>query len=107
VKHFLKRLEKRLFGRETRRGIKLNRIVVIEGTRWLRPHVHLKIEKPHDLSEEDLKNCILAAWGKSALAGPKMDFKKCDKGWDAYLAKRRSKSDYSLSIDLENCHLTP
>jgi hypothetical protein len=72
------------------------------GGAYTRRHFHLCLDKPESLSIEDFSTLINECWQKTWFGYDEIVVKECDSGWLSYMAKFRTKDDYSDSIDWLN-----
>lgn len=109
TRHFLNRLNQRLYGKGfTKYNKRLSVISVIEGNNFIRMHVHMVIERPERIDFEKYKLLINETWLKTRYGYndnkilPIHDYK----GWINYMLKSYSKNgDIQSSIDLDNLYL--
>lgn len=104
LRHFLNLVNKSVLTKaELRRGEKLNCIPVIEDGN-VRPHFHLCLDKPAELSDEHFIALIETCWRKTKFGYTETQIKRCDAGWLNYMTKYKTKSAYADSIDWMNFH---
>jgi hypothetical protein len=98
VRHFLNRLNKAVYGAAFNRyGKQLRSLVVMEGGKEKRPHVHLEIERPAHVSVEEFERLILKCWGETAFGYDESKITRySDDGWRDYILKVASKEDNDL-----------
>lgn len=102
--HFLNLMNKAVLSKAAlRRGQKLNCIPVIEDGN-VRPHYHLCLDKPDDLSDEHFIALVETCWRKTKFGYTETQIKRCDAGWVRYITKYQTKSAYADSIDWLNFH---
>jgi hypothetical protein len=108
TKHFLNRLNKKVFGNRFQRfGIRLKSFVVIEGDSDHRLHTHMIIEKPIHLSDERFRSLVKESIEKTKFGYNQIQIDPLiteldETKWFLYLTKRRSKTDLSSNIDWMN-----
>lgn len=104
VHHFLNRLNRRVLGQRTSAKTRLTTFSVIEC--GLRPHAHLCIDCPTDMSCSSFKEHISASWSATRWARPEIDVQPCYQiaGWIGYMGKTRTKACYPDAIDWRNCY---
>lgn len=102
--HFLNLMNKAVFNKAAlRRGEKLNCIPVIEDGN-VRPHYHLCLDKPAELSDEHFIALVETCWRKTKFGYVETQIKPCDAGWLSYMTKYQTESAYTDSIDWLNFH---
>ncbi len=104
LRHFLNVLNRRLHGNSVRRGVRLNCFSVLEIDEITRPHYHLQIAKPTELSLEEFTYLIWTIWRNTFWGHEIVDVQSSDAGWVFYMTKLRSKDKYDLCIDWLNTH---
>ena len=106
TKHFLNRLNQKIFKNSYRRfGKRLKSFVVMEGTDTIRHHIHLVLDKPNRVSFEDFKNLINDCWLKTTFGYHHTDVQQMySDGWYSYLIKCRTKTDLLSDIDWQNTY---
>lgn len=104
---FINRLNYSIYGNAYRRfGKRIPCFVVMEGDSVHRHHLHLLIDKPQRFSLEQFTEVVRDSWSKTPFGHNEIDAKPVrDQGWLRYILKRRSKTDFTSSIDWENTHL--
>jgi len=111
IRHFLARVNRKVFGNSNqRRGMKLQVVPVIEGggSTGKRIHAHLTIGRPVDWNPSEFNRLLLDQWRKCKFSYrfPKISNIVDDYGWNSYLLKRNSKHDGIFgSIDASNIHI--
>lgn len=108
VRHFLNRLNQRIFGNRFRRfGKRLKVIPVIEGDNKTRPHIHFTFDVPNHLSKDDFTLMVRECWERTHFGYHQYDITRIYdlRGWIDYKLKTRSKDDYGRSVDWENITL--
>lgn len=108
IRHFLNRLNQRVFGHRFRRfGKRLKVIPVIEGDNNTRPHVHFTFDIPNHLSKDDFTVMLRECWGLTHFGYHQFDSTQIYNlsGWIDYKLKTRSKEDFTRSVDWENVSL--
>ena len=107
-KYFRNMLNKKVFGNSSKRfGTQLMMLVVREVSPLNRLHLHTIIEHPPHLSLERFVYLIRECWNKTLFGYEDIHIEKPstqlrEEGWFHYIMKKRSKIDFSDSIDLEN-----
>lgn len=105
IRHFLNRLNQRVFGSRFRRfGKRLKVIPVIEGDIKTRPHVHFTFDVPNHLSRDEFSVLVKECWERTQFGYHQHDITQIYdlRGWIDYKLKTRSKGDYGRSVDWEN-----
>lgn len=108
IRHFLNRLNQRIFGNRFRRfGKRLKVIPVIEGDKKTRPHIHFTFDIPNHLSKDDFTLMVRECWERTQFGYHQYDITQIYdlRGWIDYNLKTRSKDDYGRSVDWENITL--
>ena len=111
IRHFLARLNRKVFGNcNQRRGRKVQVVPVIEGggNTGKRIHAHLTIGRPVDWPIDDFNRLLLDQWRKCRFSYhfPKITQIVDDYGWNSYLLKRNTKQeDIVASLDASNIHI--
>jgi len=108
IRYFTNILNRKVFGNAFKRfGKKLSMLFVNEESAVDRLHIHGIIERPSRLSFDAFKRLIEECWKKTLfgyehthIINP-TTFEEVV-GWKSYIMKKRSKIDFSGSIDLEN-----
>lgn len=105
-RHFLNRLNKRVFGNSAgRHGKRLRVLPVLEGGSHKRLHYHSVIDCPRPELCELFPSMVCEAWTSTQWGYHEVQADpQADDGWLSYITKLRDKPDYSLSIDWMNCH---
>lgn len=106
VRHFFKKLNRKVFGNKVRRGVALKTFCVSEVCASGRPHFHLQIDRPEAIDFEKFRKLISEVWASTDWAYDRVDVKPVyDRGWSAYMSKLRSKpGDFQDAICLQGCH---
>ena len=105
LRHFLNRLNCTVLGRGCKRKkLGLPCVAIYEGSTSVRPHYHLCIDRPENMSLDDFASAITAHWSETHWGYSEVDIQTCGHvtGWLGYITKPRSKSDYADSIDWIN-----
>jgi hypothetical protein len=105
LRHFLNRLNRSLLGRTaTRKGEGLACFAVYEGTSVVRPHYHLCLDRPANITFERFAYEIDHAWQATDFGYYQTDITPCSNlnGWLDYMTKRNTKTDFASSIDWNN-----
>ena len=111
IRHFLARLNRKVFGNcNQRRGMKLQVVPVIEGggNTGKRIHAHLTISRPDNWNPTDFNRLLLDQWNKCRFSYhfPKITQIVDDYRWNSYLLKRNTKQeDIVASLDASNIHI--
>lgn len=108
IQYFLNILNRAALGKSSARyGKKLMSLGVVEKNESIRLHAHFCIEKPPHLTDEEFHGLIIISWKRTLFGHLEVDVKPCTDllGWLSYIAKYRSKTDYSDAIDWMNVHL--
>jgi len=111
LRHYLARLNRKIFGNcNQRRGKKVQVVPVIEGggSTGKRIHAHLTIGRPVDCNPSDFNRLLLDQWRKCRFSYhfPKITQINDEYGWNSYLLKRNSKQeDIIASLDASNIHI--
>jgi hypothetical protein len=108
LRHFCKRLNRSLLGRTAeRKGQRLSCFAVYEGTAAIRPHYHLCLDRPANITFERFAYEIEKAWHATHFGYDQVQIKDCHNldGWIKYMTKRPTKTDYTTSIDWNNTQL--
>jgi hypothetical protein len=106
-RYFLNILTRAALGKSAARyGKTLMSVGVFEGDEGVRLHAHFCIDKPPHLSDEGFHGLIISSWNRTLFGYMEVDVKPCTDlhGWLQYIAKYRTKSDYSDAIDWMNVH---
>ena len=107
-KYFKNILNGKIFGNSYKRyGKELRMLVVLENSVNNRLHYHTIIEKPDRLNVSQFDNLIRECWNKTLFGYSYIDIQHPssiseEEGWVNYIMKRKTKEDFSTSIDLEN-----
>ncbi len=107
-RHFSNKLNKRVFGNAFRRyGRKLQMFVVQENNETQRHHLHCIIECPDFIRPLDFVVLVQDCWISTRFGYRQLDFEVPSDferrvGWVNYCLKRRTKQEYSSSIDWSN-----
>lgn len=108
LRHFLNKLNKRVFGNAYRprkkAGRQLNCLSVLEGDNTVRRHYHLMLELPHGYTINEFGKLIRATWRTTRWGGYEVGVKPADTGWLHYMLKKRSKQNLPDAIDWLNSH---
>ena len=106
TKHFLNRLNQKIFKNSYRRyGQRLKSFVVMEGNKSIRHHIHLILDRPHRLTYEEFTYLISDSWSKTKFGYQHIDIQQMySDGWYEYLLKCRSKTNVLTNIDWENTY---
>ena len=106
TKHFLNRLNQKIFKNSYRRyGQRLKSFVVMEGNNSIRHHIHLVLDRPHRLTYEEFTYLIFDSWSKTKFGYHHIDVQQMySDGWYEYLLKCRSKTNVLTDIDWENTY---
>ena len=112
TKHFLTRLNKKMFGNRTKRfGVKVDSFVVIEGDTNHRLHTHLIVGRPSHITDDHFVSLITQSvertkWGYNQIDIQKLNTDLDHTKWFFYLLKDRSKTDLQSNIDWLNTHIS-
>ena len=112
TKHFLNRLNKKMFGNKTKRfGVKVDSFVVVEGDTDHRLHTHLIIGRPSHITHDQFVSLISQSvektqWGYNQIDIQKLETDLDHMKWFFYLLKERSKTDLQSNIDWLNTHIS-
>lgn len=102
LKHFLNKLNRRLFkNSHARFGKRVRVIPILEGGSGTNLHWHLVIECPRDDLVDVFPSMIDSLWRATNWGDVQTHIAPCDAGWLDYITKRRSKPDFGTSIDWE------
>lgn len=106
-RHFRTRLESRILGRGAKRhGKRLLLVAVLEISADHRLHYHCIIDRPYSCSLDRFTAIIRDQWPRTDFGYHQVDVQgQSDRGWTAYMLKRRQKDSLLDSIDWANCHL--
>lgn len=108
-RHFMNRLNRRVFGNASRRyGKNLRVFPILEVNASGRLHYHIAIDRPERLSIAAFETMIREQWAQTDFGYHEVDVQPVlDDGWTSYLCKRRQKPEGLLdSIDWNNCTST-
>jgi hypothetical protein len=108
IKHFLNRVNQKVFKNSFRRfGKCLKSFVVMEVSPLTkRHHIHLILEQPDRYSLDKFENVINQSWSETRWGYNHTHIQTMyDNGWLFYLLKDRTKLDLLSDIDWENTHL--
>ena len=108
TQYFLNILNRAALGKSAARyGKTLTSVGVVEGDERVRLHAHFCIDKPPPLTDEEFHGLIISSWNRTLFGYLEVDVKPCTDlhGWLRYIAKYRTKSDYSDAIDWMNVRL--
>jgi hypothetical protein len=109
TRHFMNRLNQRVFGKGyLRYGNRLSVIPVIEGNSFTRLHVHMTIEKPNYLNLRQFEILATECWLKTKFGYSNIQIKPIHdyKGWIHYKMKNKSKGEgLQSSVDWDNVYL--
>ena len=108
VRYFKNILNRKVFGNSYfRYGKELKTLFIQEKGEDIRYHIHGIIEYPRHFDLKDYEEMIRDSWGRTLfgydqihIEDPSNQLRK--EGWMNYIMKNKTKSDFSLSIDLEN-----
>lgn len=102
-RHFLNRLNKRVYGNAHKRFKKsISVIPVLEKPFYGRFHYHLILEKPAHIHQNTYELMIKECWKKTRFGYYEIDIRNIySSGWIDYITKFASKED---EIDYENIH---
>jgi hypothetical protein len=106
LRHFLNLLNRAIYKKgERRKGAAISCVAVREDN-GVRPHLHLCLDKPARLSNEQFCAFVTICWPRTRFGYAEVDIKPCTDlhGWLGYMTKYRTKSDYSDAIDWMNVH---
>lgn len=104
LRHFLNVLNRRIYGNKVRHGARLKCIAVLEGDDIVRRHYHLLIDIPPRRHPDSFMILVALTWGETLWGYHVQHVTPCDSGWLPYMAKLKSKAEYSDAIDWLNCH---
>jgi len=110
-RHFKNVLNSKVYGNGYRRfGRQLKMLVVREISSLNRHHIHSGIEQPNRLNSEDFVDLIRDVWRSTNFGYEEIHIENPssqnrEDGWLGYILKRRSKLDFSDSIDWNNTTL--
>src|SRR5690606_19798414 len=103
LRHFLNKLNKRVFRNGARAGRSLWCFAVLEGGNdygcW---HYHLDLELPSGLEIDCFSDLIVRLWVGTHWGGTHVAVTPADLRWLDYILKFTTKGEYDLSIDWEN-----
>lgn len=105
VRHWLNVVSRRLFRRShhsANPGLKC--VAVKEETDLVRLHYHLMIERPGGWNDAAFIDLLTREWQRTDWGNDQVVVEACDLGWLGYIAKRKTKREYDLSIDWGNTH---
>ena len=104
IRHFMKRLNRMVFGSSAQRfqkGLKL--FPVIETSADNRIHIHALIDCPDHIDPSEFQDKIDKAWSKTNFGYHHTHIQPIrDDGWSTYITKFNQKSEYDLAIDWMN-----
>ena len=108
LRHFRNRLNRSLLGRpQPRKGQHIPCFAVYEGTASVRPHYHLCLDRPANVTFEEFAADIHVAWQATTLATHQIHIKPCFR--PRRLARLHdqaaTKTDFASSIDWNNTQL--
>lgn len=107
-RYFKNILNGKVFGNAYRRyGKELKMLVVLEESIGSRIHLHTIIEKPNHLNVYEFDQLVKVCWGKTFFGYDEIHITHPssngeEEGWKKYIMKRKTKKDFSQSIDLDN-----
>ena len=103
LKHFLNRLNTKVFGNGFKRfGKRLRVLPVIERSKTGRLHNHLTIQNPYPDNPNYFTHLIKTLWKKTKFGHRKVDVNpNINEGWNEYITKFNYKDD---EVDWENFH---
>jgi hypothetical protein len=107
-RHFTNKINRKVFGKSAQRhGKKLGMFVVRECDETHRHHIHCIIECPEGMEPLNFTELVHECWVSTRFGYYEMDFEipetdEREIGWVGYCLKRRSKAEYSSSIDWSN-----
>ena len=104
LRHFLNRLNKKVFGNGFGRYRKRLQVVAVqEWSSTHRLHLHLIISRPDQLNLAQFVALVRDCWSKTRFGYYEAYFEDCaDTGWLDYMLKGRTKSDLADFIDWTN-----
>ena len=102
-KHFLNRLNKKVYGNaHTRFKKRISVVPVLEKSFEGRYHFHLILEKPAHITQSNYELMIIECWKKTKFGYYEIDIRNIySSGWTDYITKFASKED---EIDYLNFH---
>jgi hypothetical protein len=110
-RHFKNMLNTKVFGNSFKRfGKQLKMIVVREGGKGLRYHLHTIIEQPERYTLTNFEILIRDCWKRTDFGHNQVHIEKPitqerEDGWLYYILKERSKLDFSNSIVWEHTYI--
>lgn len=102
LRHFLSKLNRKVFRNGVRAGRRLWCLPVLEGCSYVNLHYHIDLEIPRDWDFELFAENIYTLWIGTDWGGQEIDVQIADEGWITYILKRRSKASYLESVDWTN-----
>ena len=108
-RYFFNSLNKKVFGKGfTRYKKRLAVFPVFEGSKDIRTHLHLTLERPSRIMPREFADLIRDCWIKTNLGYRNIDIQEINNydAWINYMLKNRTKSIDLLScVDVENMYL--
>ena len=106
-RHFLKRLNYKLYGNAAHRYRRRVTVCpVLEMSAADRLHYHAVFDVPPSVTPDEFRQFTLECWSSTHWAHSQSDIQfQADSGWAAYILKMRTKTEFDLDIDLANWHL--
>lgn len=102
LRHFRNLVNRKIFGKAgVRKKRQMNCYAFVENKN-VRPHYHLCLDKPDDMTMEQFTVIIHRAWSKTYFGYYEIDVKACDSGWISYMMKDKTKLVFADSIDWLN-----
>lgn len=111
VRHFLNRLNSRVYGKSFSKGARLKCIPVFESNLSDGVHVHMFLERPMDTNRLGctFEEAIFSEWSKLDYAGVRkaQDVRDCIcvSGWAGYITKEIRDGDMLSKLDIANMHI--
>jgi hypothetical protein len=104
LRHFLNVMHKKLRPYGITKRTRLQCVPIFEGHSTVRKHIHLMIDRPHTIGDEDYATLIECEWRRTVWGHQKVTVEPCYDccGWLRYISKVRSKQQYADAIDWTN-----
>lgn len=104
LRHFMSRLNRKIFGNAVRRHNKgLQILPVLEHDTLVRFHNHAIIDRPEEMDFDEFKAVVETTWAKTTWGYNQICIEPVTSdGWIRYIAKLNQKPEFDLAIDWMN-----
>src|SRR5829696_4671104 len=102
MRHFLRKLNRKLYGNAAWRFGKSVRIFpVLERSHGDRLHYHAVIDRPEHLEAAEFAELVMETWRTTDWGHNQVDIQDdADEGWLKYILKGRTKAEFDDAIDV-------